>query len=679
MDEIKYWAAKPAKDTAQILLKRANSWYSRLHANNYFTTIERSWMAYYGMFYDESHKITFGGEQGELSQMAVNHYQNIANHMLTMITSTKPAFVAKSANTDNKSTIQAKLATSLLEYYMREKNLEKYLKKACEYALVMGSGYIKMEWNATSGQVFELDEETGEETREGDVEFKNMTPFDVLFDTSRETENQDWVLCRTFKNKHNLAAKFPELRQKIEDLKTKSDYFRFVTEMYEYDETDDVPVYELFHKKTEAVPEGRYLLFLAEDIVLMDQPNPYPDLPVYRIAARDILGTSYGYSPMFPLLEIQDALNGTHSAILSNQSAFAVQSIFVKRGSEIAPKSLEGSLNIIEGNEKPEPINFTQTPAEVFNYASILEQQMETISGISSVTRGNPEASLKSGTALALVQATSLQYISGLQQQYVRMMEDVGTGLINLLKEFANVPRVVTIAGIANKGYIEKEFTGDDIAGINRITIEVGNPLAQTHAGRVQMASDLLQYQLISSPQEYLSVMTTGRLDVMTDPIERNNNLIRAENERMMLGVQAKVLATDNHVQHIQEHQSILADPDMREDEEISGVVLAHMQEHIRLMRETDPGLLQVLNIPALPPNPLEQPMMPPEAQMPQDPNAPPMPQQVAPSQAPDMAQGPMGPVPPVAEPAGMPSLPTVDSALLANPAAQAATMGNVK
>ncbi len=677
-NEIKYFAAKEAKDTAEILLKRANSWYSKLHSNNYFTTIQRSWMAYYGMFYDEAHKVTFGGEQGELSQMSVNHYQNIANHMLTMITSTKPTFMAKSANTDNKSTIQSKLATSLLEYYMRDKNLEKYLKKACEYALVMGSGYIKMEWNASVGQVYEVDDDTGEETREGDVEFKNMTPFDVLFDTSRETENQDWVMCRTFKSKYDLAAKFPDFRTKIEDLKTKSDYYRFVTELYEYDETDDVPVYEFYHKKTEALPEGRYLLFLAEDIVLIDQANPYSDLPVYRIAARDILGTSYGYSPMFPLLEIQDVLNATHSAIVSNQSTFAVQSVFVKRGSDISPKSLEGGLNIIEGNEAPEPIQLTKTPPEVFEYAAMLEQQMETISGISSVTRGNPEASLKSGTALALVQATSLQYISGLQQQYIRMQEDVGTGLINLLKSFAKVPRVIMIAGIANRGYIEKEFTGDAISDINRVTIEVGNPLSQTHAGRVQMATDLLQYNLIKSPQQYISVVTTGRLDVMTDPIERNNNLIRAENERMMLGVQAKVLATDNHVQHIQEHQSILADPDMRDDEEISAIVLAHMQEHIRLMRETDPGLLQILGIPVLPPNPLEQPPMQqaPPGQMPQDPNAT---EQLMQSQAPVPEQGPLAPIPPAAEAPGMPNTPQVDGSLLPNPAIQETMMGNVK
>jgi hypothetical protein len=38
---------------------------------------------------------------------------------------------------------------------MRDKRLEQDLKRAVEYAIVMGSGYIKMEWNATTGEVYD--------------------------------------------------------------------------------------------------------------------------------------------------------------------------------------------------------------------------------------------------------------------------------------------------------------------------------------------------------------------------------------------------------------------------------------------------------------------------------------------------------------------------------------------
>ena len=643
----KYFAAQDSNKTAEDLLRRANEWYQGLYMNNYFDTIQRSYLAYHGMFNgSEGNKITFGGEQGELTNIDINHYANITQHMHVMITANKPAYIAKASNADNKSVIQSKLASSLLEYYMRDKNLEKYLSKAVEYALVLGSGYIKMEWNATRGKVYDNDVDTGEPIYEGDVEFRNVTPFNVLFDINRTSEVHDWVLVRTMKSKFDLAAKYKDMADKITKLKPASEYFSYGIDMFTSAKSDDIPVYEFIHKKTEALPEGRYLLFLAEDVVLVDMENPYPDLPVYRISARDVLGTSFGYSPMFPLLQIQDALNATYSAILSNQSAFAVQSIFVKRGSDIAPKSLEGGLNIIEGNEAPVPINFTNTPAEVFNFAKTLETQMETISGISSVTRGNPEASLRSGTALALVQSTSLQYMSGLQQQYIRLMEDVGTGLINLLKAFASTPRIVMLSGIANKNYIEKQFNGDDLSEINRVTVEVANPLSQTHAGRSQIATELLQYNMIKSPSEYLTVLTTGRLDVMTDSTTRHSNLVRSENEKMMLGVKVRAIALDDHILHIKEHQAVIADPDLR-DGEVADLVYQHILEHVDLLKNTDPGLLNILGMQSL-----------------AQPQAPPPPTSGLPGQPLPPEEGPLGPAPGPASAPNLPEVPTVDPSL---------------
>ena len=79
--------------------------------------------------------INFAGESGELTNMAVNHYRNIARHILTMITSNRPSFQARSVNTDYKSQVQTTLANGLLEYYLREKKLETYLKTAVEYAV----------------------------------------------------------------------------------------------------------------------------------------------------------------------------------------------------------------------------------------------------------------------------------------------------------------------------------------------------------------------------------------------------------------------------------------------------------------------------------------------------------------------------------------------------------------
>lgn len=647
----KYFAAKSGEDTARIVLSKANAWFHNLDVNGYLDKIKSAWYAYHGAYYTDvgsGHRITFSGEQDELVNLPVNHYRNICRHMLTMVTANRPAMDARSVNTDYKSLVQTKLANGLLDYYMREKRMEDYFYRAVEHAIVFGSGFIKMDWNATSGEIYDMiepeyetesveDPVTGEISDqnktdkdgnpiktsegfpiyEGDVKFSSVSPFDVVFDSTKEDPTQhDWVLVRTFKNKYDLAAKYPENEDAILKLETKSDKERYNFTGSYYDQTDDVSVYEFFHKKTESVPNGRYLLFVESNIVLMDSPMPYRKLPVYRIAAGDILGTPYGYTDTFDLLPIQEALNSLYSTVLTNQNAFGVQNVLLPRGTDIAPSSIAGAMNLIEYNAqmgKPESLNLTSTPPEIFNFMTILEKSMETISGINSVTRGNPEASLKSGNALALVQSMSLQFISGLQQSYIKLIEDVGSGLINMLQDFATVPRVAAIVGKANRTYMQ-EFTGKDLDTINRIVVDAGNPLSKTTAGRVQMAEQMMQMGVITDPMQYINVINTGNLDTMTDGVDRTLLLVKAENEKLINGEQIQAVATERHSIHIKEHQDVLSDPDLKQDQALVSKVLEHIQDHINLLRTTDPDLLKLIGEQPLAPiggSPANQPMPP--------------------------------------------------------------------
>jgi hypothetical protein len=344
---------------------------------------------------------------------------------------------------------------------------------------------------------------------------------------------------------------------------------------------------------------------LTDSIVLFDGPMPYRDLPVYRIVPGEVLGTPYGYSPMFDLLPLQDSVNSLYSAALTNNHAFAIQNILVPEGANINTSQLAGGLTVLNYDPKvgkPEPFQPTATPAETYNLIATLIKEMETISGVNSVSRGNPEASLRSGNSLALVQSLALQFMSGLQQSYVQLIEDVGTGLINMLKDFAQTPRVASIVGLSNRAYL-KEFKGADLELVNRVLVDLGNPLAQTKAGRAEMANNLLQYQKIT-PEQYFTILKTGNLDVMTENIEKELILIRGENEALVRGDSVIVTALDEHILHIKEHRGVLADPDLRRDPELVARTLEHINQHLNELRYGDPSTLQVLGQQPIPPPP---------------------------------------------------------------------------
>jgi hypothetical protein len=125
-----------------------------------------------------------------------------------------------------------------------------------------------------------------------------------------------------------------------------------------------------------------------------------------------IYASPFGYTVSFDMLPIQKAIDGLASTIQTNQEAFGVQNVLVPRGSNLDVEELVGGLNIVQYDPKmgkPEPMNLTATPVEIFNRYKELINEMESISGINSVVRGNPEASLKSGAALALVASQAIR------------------------------------------------------------------------------------------------------------------------------------------------------------------------------------------------------------------------------------------------------------------------------
>lgn len=300
---------------------------------------------------------------------------------------------------------------------------------------------------------------------------------------------------------------------------------------------------------------------------------------------------------MFDLLPIQTAVNSLHSTILTNQHTFGVQNVVVERDCGLTMNEISGGLNLLEinpGSRPPAGLNLTSTPAEIFNYLTTLEREMEMISGINSVARGNPDPkqNLRSGNALALIQSQALQFISGLQQSYIQLIEDVGTNLVKLLQDFAAVPRIAFISGKANATEM-KEFKGEDLNSITRVIVDAGNALANTTAGKLEIAGQLLQMGLIKTPEEYLSVLATGKLETMTESQNKQLWLIRSENEALVENKPVIAILTDDHNLHIREHQAVLADSSLRMDPDLLRRTTEHLQAHIDIL--SNPANAQIL------------------------------------------------------------------------------------
>lgn len=647
-----YWASVPSNEIADQILQKVEDYYEYLSLTGRLELYRRSWSYYYRPRLTGA-QLNPTGEQGELTQFSVNHYRNLLLHLETMTTQQRAAFEPRATNSDVKSQSQVILASGLLDYYMREKKLERNTKQAVKEGLIFAEGFLQVEWDATSGQEYGKTE-TGATVYEGDLKFTNYSPLDVVRDFTKNSSGQDdYHILRSFQNKYTLAAKFPDLADDIlSDCADMLEQVRTTTlNATALEESDNIPVYTMLHKPTPALPNGRYVTCLNNGTVMLDGPIPYKETHVYRLAPDEETGTIFGFTVGFDLLSMQEGIDMLYSTAITNQATFGVQNILVPKGHDLSTSQMSGGVNVMEYDPKvgkPESLNLTQTPAEIFNFMQMIEKLMETISGVNSVARGNPEASLKSGAALALVQSMAIQFATGLQASYASLVEDVGTGIIQILQEFASVPRVAAIAGKANRPLM-KEFKGSDLDAINRVMVDMGNPLTRTVAGKVNLAEQLMNFKMIDNPDQYIQVVTTGRLEPVIQGKQSELLLIKAENEGLADGRPQRALITDQHSQHIMEHKTVLASPEVRADPNspIIQATLAHIQDHINFLQTGNPALLSLIHQQSI----AAQPMPQANGAVPQMLNpASPVEQQAADVNQPNMPSPPQGTDPRSAE-----------------------------
>lgn len=612
--ETKYWAAAGPDKIASNIMAKVDSYKEYVEQSGLLTELRKSYNTFYGSVHIKS-------VDQSLKAIHINHYASYVRNIHNIVTGSRPAWETRAINTDLESQADTQLASGLLDYYMREKHIETKLTDSCLKALFLKEGWISLGWNATGGEVYGTNPETGLPIYEGDFECNTHTILDVVRDVRKRDLNHDWYVLRQFKNKYDLAAKYPELAEKIEALKPDN---RFDIE-YELggvdtahklneDDTDLVATYTLLHKKTEAMPQGRMVEICNDEITLFDGPLPYKDVYLFPITSGQQFDTAFGHSYLMDLLPVQDAFDMCVSAILTNQAANSVQNFQVPKGAAPKVTQVMDGMNVWEYDPKAgkmESMDLLKTAPEVFNFAGFLTQQGDLISNVSQIGRGNAPTNM-SGTAMALLQQQAIQSTSGVSMSYTFAQENVGTALIELLQTFAVVPRIAMIAGKSKRSML-KSFSNKDLQGIGRVYVDRANPLTKTGAGRMEIANNLLAApNMISTPEQYLGVLTTGNLEPLYQRDNSQRMLVLSENEKLMEGAPVQALMTDNHPTHILEHSCVLDSPEARENPQVVQSTLAHIQEHMNLAKSMDPAMAMTLKQASLF-QPPPQPQAPPD------------------------------------------------------------------
>jgi hypothetical protein len=669
-----YWAASPADELPQALTERARAFWDRLDSSGRLDLWRRIDRTYYGLDgsggWGDSAAVRFGGDAGETVMVRVNEFRSIIRGITSIVTAERPAFSARANNGDAASLDAAPLCEGLVTSYYETGGLEDVTQEAAQYAIRFGEGHTHLRWDAYAGRVYTtaqrpiyddsgqpmtetvevVDETTDPLTglvtvvrrteerpmmedwpeREGDLRPAALPPYRCIRDL--DASELVWCLVPHEENVWTLAARYPEKRAELVALRGSAIWPRRVwetspdTARARDDDEDMVTTWCFYHLPCDALPHGRYAI-VAGDLVLYDGPMTMRMLPVVPLIPERQTGTAQGDTPVTDLLCLQEIYDAAWSTIVTQVDAHGISNVAVPEGQDIQVEILGRGSQLLKyepnpaakDNGLPTPIRLLDISPELWRVIEQVPLRMQVLSGINSVTRGAPDTQIKSGNFAALVSAQAQSYNGPLSRGIIRHHERVGSALLEMLRTHATTQRIAEVGG-RDRQLAVREFRADELT-IERVSVDVANPLTQQMAGRLELAQLMLsQPGLVQTPEQLFQLLATGRLEPLYRGQQSQLTLIKRENELLADGKRPPVFIFDRHDEHMTEHAAVIADPLVRTSRpDVIEALTQHMLEHLTQLGQLagTPAIALALNI-KIPPQMATQVSAPMPGQVPQ-------------------------------------------------------------
>jgi hypothetical protein len=568
----------------------------------------KAYNLYYGRVYSHDQQVPgLGqtGQQGEYLTYNANHAKSLVTQLMSIIAGSKPAFNAMSESPDMTAQQSARIADQVIEHIFSTRNVFQEAKKALELSLIFGTSFMYTTWE-TDRNLIGMDGEDSP-VYAGDLNTKALSVYDIILTPFIERwEEHSWIAVRKFENRFDLARMYPDKAEQIVNTEQPPDLTYF--DPFYLKDSPHVYVYYAYHKESPALPEGRFVKYLGDGTILEDVlRNPYGDaLPVICLRPSITFGSCYGFTPLFDMIPCQELLTMLDSSIASNQRAFAMQNIAVPRGSNISCDQLSGALQMVEYDANgdlpngglPVPLSMLATPAEVFQFRESVKSDMEQIAQISPVNRGEVPSGVSSGTALAILSSQSLVSNSGLESQYINMLEQLATQIVKVTSRYMSEDELLAVSGKTAASPISS-FKGMDLKAVKHIKVDLGNALQRSFAGKSDLADKLLNSGLLTHPAQYFDILQNGDITSVYDNLGSEDAYIRYENEKLLQGEVIEVCYLDNPTLHIMTHKTLIHKPDVRNNQAILKAVMDHILEHqdqLDTMSVQNPTLLQLID-----------------------------------------------------------------------------------
>lgn len=585
-DERVYWCAETdIKRLQPRVAERFAAHLSLMLRSGRLQKARETLSAYYGSGIDgarDSSRLRGAGEDGEVTEMHINSVRSIVNNTVSLIAGNELAMRARARNSDANTLAQTRLAEQLIHAYETTARSQEMELDVVRGGLLASTWTLGQSWMPRDGAEWAVDDQ-GHPIYEGDIELFVLPFWRVVYDfAASDAAKRKWGAFRRPASRWDLAAQLEEQGRlgdaiKLRKASTTSPwqpvFGQFagalpVASLSQLDtlfgeslpEEDVVWVYEVRHLPSPALPTGRVVRYVEPDVVLFDSlasQSEYPysrkDLHLYEYTPERVVTGSCGHTGAFDLGAMQEFLDICSASVATTVNIAGQMQIW--SGDTEAPvvRALSTGGTVLNGKTEPKVLAFPALKPEVIQAAEWVSSQMRQAMALNDVVMGQPDKGMPA-SAQALQRAQAVQFHAVAQGERVRLRERNVNGQLQLLKRFARSPRVTELAG-KDRAYELKEWQADNIADVERFTVEAVNPATSSFEGRQATVEMLQQMGALKDPDSLLTFLQTGSLDSVTSTQRAQRELVEAHVALLQRGIGPPP------VDMVATQQALMADP----------------------------------------------------------------------------------------------------------------------
>ena len=386
-----------------------------------------------------------------------NHISNFIyssiESMRPILFDNNPRFEAVPANTDAMQYSQD--INTILDWEWDRSNMQEKLLANSIYTFALGTSIIMLPYSYDDG-------------KDGNVMPTPVSPFNIYPDPlATSVEDAEYIIYADYVHVNVLKKKYPKKSKQLNgsdvkyselvndrDKGAKIDNQVLVLEVWCRDYTTiDVEEEnvngEIVSTEKYKYPNGRVIITCPElDIVLENKRNPYNSgrFPFFLFKDIDVPFQFWGEGECKWLLSPQQQINDLYNQIIDNAKTTANAQWIIDKNAGIPKGELTNRPGLII-RKNPGTTVQRDTPPSIPMYiqemVQILKTDIEVISGVHDVTRGETPSGIQSAAAIQALQEAAQTRIRLKVALHENALGILGTEWINRIKQFWKFNRLI--------------------------------------------------------------------------------------------------------------------------------------------------------------------------------------------------------------------------------------------